>query len=210
MRIRDKKMELALGIGALVPGRAIATASPSLAGTVVIASGIAFTFAFLFGEGARERDHITVLSALLLPGVVGATALQQLDFAVSVQNTYAGLVLIVVMVGLALSQGYLTLPVFFSGRVTRFLSLPWIVLLAASFSSVLSFSAGKAVAGEDLGFSLFIFLGVMPMLFGFFIVGAAKLVDETPVSRGQWVARYVLAVSSALLSAYLFGDVLRR
>ncbi len=210
MRIRDKKMELALGLGALVPGRAIATASPSLAGTVVIASGVAFTLAFLLGEGARERDPITVLSALLLPGVVGATALQQLEIAVTVQNTYAGLVVIVVMVALALSQGYISLPIFFSGRVTRLLSLPWIVLLAASFASVLSFSAGKAVGGEDLGLSLFVFLGVMPIIFGLFIVGAAKLVDEAAVSRGQWVARYVLAVSSALLSAALFGDVLRR
>jgi hypothetical protein len=210
MRIRDKKMELALGLGALVPGSAIATATPTLAGAAVIASGAAFTSAFLFGEGARDRHHRTVLSALLLPGIVGATTLVQLDVAVSIQNTYAGLVLILVAVALALSQGYLSLPTFFSDRVTRLLSLPWIVLLASSFSSVLSFAADKAVGGEDLGFTLFIFLGVMPMLFGFFIVGAAKLVDEASVSRGAWVARYVLTVSSALLSAFVLGALLQR
>lgn len=210
MRIRDKKMELALSLGALVPGSAIATAMPTLAGAAVIASGAAFTVAFLFGAGARDRDHRTVLSALLLPGIVGATALVELDVAVSIQNTYAGLVLILVAVALALSQGYLSLPIFFSERVTRLLSLPWIVLLAASFSSVLSFAAEKAVGGEDLGFTLFIFCGVMPMLFGFFIVGAAKLVDEASVSRGAWVARYVLTVSSALLSAFVLGSLLQR
>lgn len=210
MRIRDKRMELALGLGALVPGSALATAAPHLAGAAVIASGAAFALAFLLGEGTRERGHLTVLSALLLPGLVGATALDQLDVAVAVQNTYAGLVVLVVGVALALSQGYLSLPIFFSDRVTRLLSLTWIVLLASGFASVLSFAADKAVSGEDLGFTVFVFLGVMPMFFGFFIVGAAKLVDRTSVSRGQWVARYVLTVSSALLSALLFGSVLQR
>lgn len=203
MARRDRAIEITIALGALVPGRVIAAAAPRLTAAAVITAGLAFAVAVNLGPRERSGDHheLTLLAALLLPGVVGATALQEIGAAVALQNALFGLVLVALLVALADARGFVDVPRLVGERGKRALALPWIALLAACFNAALEFAAGKLKTEEDLGFAVFILGLILPMFFGLLVVAPAKLVDQAPVSRQRWLARYGLAVLGAFLSA---------
>ncbi|MEZ4449532.1 MAG: hypothetical protein R3B09_08630 [Nannocystaceae bacterium] len=203
MARRDRAIEITIALGALVPGRAIAAAAPRSTVAALLTAAIAFSVAVHLGPRERSIDHeeLTLLGALLLPGVVGATALEQIGAPLLLENVLLGLILLSVVVALADARGFITVPRRIRERGQRRLALPWIALLAACFSAGLDFAAGKLQTEEDLGFVVFILGLIVPMFFGLLVVAPAKLIDQAAVSRGRWIARYGLAVLSAMVSA---------
>lgn len=204
---RDRTIEFAIALGALVPGQALAAAAPRLTVAVVLVAGLAFAFAVTLGPRARTGDNheITLLAAILLPGVVGATALQEIEAAALLQNSFIGVVLLALIVALADARDLVILPHVVGERGKRLLALPWIALLAACFNAGLGFAAGELRTEPDLGFAVFILGLILPLFFGFLVVAPAKLVDQAPVSRSRWISRYGLAVLCAFVSTSAFS-----
>ncbi|MEZ4383744.1 MAG: hypothetical protein R3A79_20600 [Nannocystaceae bacterium] len=200
---RDRTIELTIALGALVPGRAVAAAAPRLTVVAVLLAGLSFAAAVICGPHARSGDNheLTLLAALLLPGVLAASGLHEVGAPLLLQNTVVGLILVAVLLALADARDLLTLPVLIGERGKRLLALPWIALLAASFNAALEFAAGELSEEPDLGFTIFILGLILPLFFAFFVVAPAKLVDLATVSRGRWAARYGLAVLCAFISA---------
>jgi hypothetical protein len=206
---RDRTIDAAIALGALVPGQAIAASAPGLTVAAVLIAGLAFAAAVILGPCPRSGDkhEITLLAALLLPGLVGATALQAIDAAPLLQNSFSGAVLIALLVALADARGFVTLPQLVGERGKRMLALPWIALIASCFNAALGFAAGELKDEPDVDFAVFILGVILPLIFGFFVVAPAKLVDHAPVSRARWVARYGLAVLCAFVSTSALSRV---